>query len=65
MGLKISRSAFQKPKSAFQRPKSLKSAFQIPHHVAIQIFDGAAPRGFSAENSGPCGDGFPHSAEKK
>jgi len=40
-----------------------KSAFQIPHHVAIRIFVYAPPRCFSAENSGAGGDGFPHSAE--
>ena len=42
----------------------IKSAFQIPHHVAIRIFQRVAPRRFSAENSGAGGDGFPHSAEK-
>jgi len=43
---------------------SIKSAFQIPHHVAIRLFIYAPPRCFSAENFGSGGDGFPHSAEK-
>jgi hypothetical protein len=42
----------------------IKSAFQIPHHVATRIFQCVAPRRFSAENIGAGGDGFPHSEEK-
>jgi hypothetical protein len=42
----------------------IKSAFQIPHHVAIRIFKRVAPRRFTAENSSGGGDGFPHSVEK-
>jgi hypothetical protein len=42
----------------------IKSAFQIPHHVAIRIFRCVALRRFSAENIGAGGDGFPHSEEK-
>jgi hypothetical protein len=42
----------------------IKSAFHIPHHVAIRIFQCMAPRRSSAENLGAGGDGFPHSKEK-
>jgi len=42
----------------------IKSAFHIPHHVAIRIFQCVAPRRSSAENLGAGGDGFPHSEEK-
>jgi len=41
-----------------------KSAFQIPHHVAIRIFVYAPPRRKSSLNIGAGGDGFPHSEEK-
>jgi hypothetical protein len=44
--------------------KMIKFAFQIPHHVAIRIFQCVAPRRFSAEHIGAGGDGLPHSEEK-
>jgi len=44
--------------------KMIKSAFQIPHHVAIRIFVCAPPRSKLSLNIGAGGDGFPHSAEK-
>jgi hypothetical protein len=45
-------------------PKMIKSAFQIPDHVAIHIFVSAPPRRTLSLNIGAGGDGFPHSAEK-
>jgi len=42
----------------------IKSAFQIPDHVAIQIFDCALPRCKYALNFGAGGDGFPPREEK-
>jgi hypothetical protein len=43
----------------------IKSAFQIPDHVAIQIFVCALPRCNYALKFGAGGDGFRHSVEKK
>jgi hypothetical protein len=54
------RSSLSKPGINF---KMIKSAFQIPHHVAIRIFQCVAPRRFSAEKIDASGDGFPHSEE--
>jgi hypothetical protein len=42
----------------------IKSAFQIPHHVAMRNFQCVAPRRFSAENIGAGVDVFPHSGGK-
>jgi len=39
-------------------PKMIKSAFQIPDHVAIQIFVCAPPRCKFALKFGAGGDGF-------
>jgi hypothetical protein len=44
--------------------KMIKSSFEIPHHVAIRIFQCVAPRRFSAANIGAGGDGFPHNEER-
>jgi hypothetical protein len=44
--------------------KMIKSAFEIPDHVAIQIFVCAPPRCKCALNFGAGGDGFRHSVEK-
>jgi hypothetical protein len=41
----------------------IKSAFQIPHHVAIRIFVYAPPRRKLSLNIGAGADGFPHSVE--
>ena len=41
--------------------KMIKSAFQIPHHVAIRVFVYAPPRGKLSQNIVGGGDGFPHS----
>jgi hypothetical protein len=43
----------------------IKSAFQIPHHVAIRICVYAPPSCFSARISGAGSDGSPHSEEKR
>ena len=45
--------------------KIIKSAFQIPHHVALRILVCAPPRCFSAENSGAGGGGFWHCAKNQ
>jgi len=45
-------------------PKMIESAFQIPDHVAIQIFVRAPPRCKFALNFGAGADGFPHSVKK-
>jgi hypothetical protein len=45
--------------------KMIKSAFQIPDHVAIQIFVCAPPRCKFALNYSAMGSGFRHSDEKK
>jgi hypothetical protein len=42
----------------------IKSAFQIPHHVFIQIFVCAPPRRKLSLNFGAGGDGFPPREEK-
>jgi hypothetical protein len=42
----------------------IKSAFQIPHHVAIRIFVCAQPRRKLSQNVGAGGDGFPARPEK-
>jgi len=44
--------------------KMIKSAFQIPHHVAIRIFVYAQPRPKLSLNIGAGGDGFPPREEK-
>jgi hypothetical protein len=41
----------------------IKSAFQIPHHVAIRSIVYAPLRCFGAENLGAGGADFPHSVE--
>jgi hypothetical protein len=42
----------------------IKSAFQIPEHVAIRIFVCAPPRRKLSLNFGTGGDGFPPGAGK-
>jgi hypothetical protein len=42
----------------------IKSAFQLPDHVAIRFFVHAPPRRKLSLNFGAGGDGFPHSAVK-
>jgi hypothetical protein len=42
----------------------IKSAVQIPHHVAIHILVNAPPRCTLSRNIGAGGDDFPHGAEK-
>jgi len=42
----------------------IKSAFQIPHHVAMRIFVYAPPCRKLSQNIGACGDGFSPRAEK-
>ena len=44
--------------------RTIKSAFQIPHHVAIRISVYAPPRRTLSRNIGAGGDDIPHSAEK-
>jgi len=44
--------------------KMIKSAFQIPDHVAIQILVCAQPRRKLSLNFGAGGDGFPPREEK-
>jgi hypothetical protein len=46
-------------------PKMIKSAFQIPDHVAIQIFVCAPPRCKLSLNFGAGGDGFPPREQQK